>query len=81
MVGERTWLGLLPSEDKLLAHKERLFRDSSEEKGEGEGGGLLVYEDAPVMRPIVFLGPSSRDSEVSEASQRLICPPPLSLSS
>lgn len=56
VVGERIWLGLLPSEEKLLAHRERLAT--------GEGDGLLVYEDAPVMRPIIFLGPSRKDSEV-----------------
>ena len=67
MVGERTWLGLLPSEEKLLAHRERLARGISNEGGEGGDEGLLVYEDAPVMRPIVFLGPSSNDSEVSES--------------
>ena len=64
MVGERTWLGLLPSEEKLLAHRERVVREGLEEMGEGEGEGLLVYEDAPIMRPIVFLGPSRKDSEV-----------------
>ena len=65
MVGERTWLGLLPSEEKLLAHRERVVREGLEERGEGEGEGLLVYEDAPIMRPIVFLGPSRKDAEVS----------------
>ena len=60
-MGERTWLGLLPSEEKLLAHRERLATESSPE---GRGEGLLVYEDAPAMRPIVFLGPSRKDSEV-----------------
>ena len=64
MVGERTWLGLLPSEEKLLAHRERVVREGLGERGEGEGEGLLVYEDAPIMRPIVFLGPSRKDSEV-----------------
>ena len=48
MVGERTWLGLLPSEEKLLA---RVVREGLGERGEGEGEGLLVYEDAPIMRP------------------------------
>lgn len=66
-MGEKTWLGLLPSEEKLLAHRERLARDIGEEWGEGEGEGLLVYEDAPVMRPIVFLGPSKKDSEVKKS--------------
>ena len=64
-MGERTWLGLLPSEEKLLAHRERVVREGLEERGEGEGEGLLVYEDAPIMRPIVFLGPSRKDAEVS----------------
>lgn len=64
VVGDRIWLGLLPSEEKLLAHRERLATENVEERGVGEGEGLLVYEDAPVMRPIVFLGPSRKDSEV-----------------
>ena len=37
MVGERTWLGLLPSEEKLLAHRERVVREGL--GGEGGGGG------------------------------------------
>ena len=49
MVGERTWLGLLPSEEKLLAHRERVVREGLGERGEGEGEGLLMYEDAPIM--------------------------------
>ena len=69
MVGERTWLGLLPSEEKLLAHRERVVREGQEERGGGGGEGLLVYEDAPIMRPIVFLGPSSRDAEVNSLSR------------
>ena len=69
MVGERTWLGLLPSEEKLLAHREKVVREGQEERGEGEGEGLLVYEDAPIMRPIVFLGPSSKDTEVHSLSR------------
>ena len=70
-MGERTWLGLLPSEERLLAHRERLAAEHAEERGEGEGDRLFprqVYEDAPVMRPIVFLGPSMKDAEVSWAS-------------
>ena len=63
-MGERIWLGLLPSEEKLLAHRQRLAAEKMEERGEGEREGLLVYEDAPLMRPIVFLGPSRKDSEV-----------------
>ncbi|CAI8014490.1 Voltage-dependent L-type calcium channel subunit beta-1 [Geodia barretti] len=72
VVGERTWLGLLPSEEKLLAHRERVVREGQEERGEGEGEGLLVYEDAPIMRPIVFLGPSSRDAELTELLQKAL---------
>jgi hypothetical protein len=72
VVGERIWLGLLPSEEKLLAHRQRLAAEKMEERGEGEREGLLVYEDAPLMRPIVFLGPSRKDSELTELLQKAL---------
>lgn len=60
MVGEKTWLGLIPGEEWLRAYHKRL---ADEQDGEDFTGA--VYEDAPIMRPIVFVGPSSKDAEVS----------------
>ena len=65
MVGERTWLGLLPSEEKLLAHRERVVREGlGGEGGRGRERDFWCMRMHPAWRPIVFLGPSRKDSEV-----------------
>ena len=45
-MGERTWLGLLPSEEKLLAHRERVVREGLG----GEGGGGSLVPRLPLLR-------------------------------
>ena len=53
MVGHETGMTFVPSEAKLMSVRS----DAGDEC-------VKVYQQAPVMRPLVLLGPTSKESEV-----------------
>ncbi len=55
MVGHETGMTFVPSEGKLMAIRETEDMERVE-----------VYQKAPIMRPLVFVGPTAKHSEVSD---------------
>lgn len=61
-------MGFIPSEARLCATIVEMM-ESEQKLAEGT---LTVYEGAPIMRPVVFVGPSLKSSQLTELLQKAL---------